>query len=644
MAAIIWVSTTGTTGAAGTEAAPVRTIQEAIDRAQPGTTIYVEAGVYTENLKINRVSGTAEAPIKIVAVDGPGTAEIRPASQARDTVEIEGVSHVTLDGFRIIGPTDDAMQAVHIHVKTTATTWVPPTYITIQNNTIIAGEGDGIKASKAEYIYVLNNTITKASGGEEGIDFVGVNHSVIANNLVSNLGHTGVVVKGGSLDILIQGNRIDGTAHSGIEIGGYTNLPNYWPGFLGTYAYEAKDIRFIGNTVVNTGGTAIRVMGAQNVDISGNTVQTDSTHMVTIDDSAVYHEAWLSSNVTFSGNTFGRTAWLTNRSAGTNIDTYNDPVVVTPPPVVVTPPPGGETPPPPSGETPPPVEPTPPAPPVTVNTINGTSSGNTLKGTAQNDLIDGKEGTDILYGYAGHDKLIGGLGKDTVYGGDGNDWLDGGADADTLKGENGDDVIFGGDGDDKLEGGTGNNYLDGGAGADKLYGGIGNDKLIGGEGNDLLEAAEGNDTLSGGGGNDQLFGRTGDDTMAGGDGNDMLDGGAGKDVMDGGAGTDTLVGRDGNDILTGGAGVDVLTGGAGADQFIFRPGGSRDTITDFSTTSGDQIGILGTGADDFSDLSLRSDGAGGTIVSQVIDGVATDMFVINNVAPTALASDDFFYF
>lgn len=622
----IWVSSTGASGAAGTQAAPVRTIQEAIDRAQPGTTIQVMAGVYTENLKINRVSGTADAPITIVSADGVGAAEIRPAVETRDTIEIEGVNYVTVDGFKIVGPVSDALQAIQIHVKTTATSWVPPTYITIQNNIIVAGEGDGIKGSKAEYLFLLNNTITKTTGDESGIDFVGVNHSVIANNTISSEQYIGIMIKGGSQDILIQGNRVDGTGTSGVEIGGYTNLSNYWPGFLGTYAYEAKDVRFIGNTVVNTGSTALRLIGAQNVEVSGNTIQTDSRYMVTVDDSAVYHEAWLSSDISFSNNNFGREAWLTNRSAGTGIDTVNESTATTPPPVVESPPPVVESP-----------------PPVVVNEITGTSSANTLKGTGGADSIDGLGGNDTLYGYDGDDELLGDSGNDTLYGGNGSDWLDGGIGADSLKGEDGDDYLFGGEGDDRLDGAAGNNTLDGGNGADKLYAGTGNDLLIGGQGNDLLEAGAGNDTLSGDGGGDKLYGRTGDDILLGGDGDDLLDGGADKDVIDGGAGADTLLGRDGNDVLSGGAGIDKLTGGGGADQFVFERDGGRDTITDFSTGGGDTIGIVGMGADDFSDIHLRSDGSGGTIVSVDVDGVATDIAVVSNVAPTALMPDDFFF-
>ena len=52
------VSTRGSDSAAGTAAAPLRTVQTAIDRATPGTTIKVHAGTYSEVLDI-KTSGTA---------------------------------------------------------------------------------------------------------------------------------------------------------------------------------------------------------------------------------------------------------------------------------------------------------------------------------------------------------------------------------------------------------------------------------------------------------------------------------------------------------------------------------------------------------------------------------------------------------
>lgn len=161
----------------------------------------------------------------------------------------------------------------------------------------------------------------------------------------------------------------------------------------------------------------------------------------------------------------------------------------------------------------------------------------------------------------------------------------------------------------------GNDSLQGNSGSDTLYGGSGDDTLLGGStGDAVFGVIDGNDYLSGGTGNDVLFGSLGNDTLIGGKGNDLLFGGLDNDRLYGGAGNDTLLG----DFLIPGEpsnDYDTLTGGAGADTFMlgitnstfsdflrFYLGDGYVTITDFSRSQGDQIGIADNA--NLSDYSL----------------------------------------
>ena len=73
----------------------------------------------------------------------------------------------------------------------------------------------------------------------------------------------------------------------------------------------------------------------------------------------------------------------------------------------------------------------------------------------------------------------------------------------------------------------------------------------------------------------------------------------------GGSGDDTIYGDAGADTLFGGIGADNLTGGADSDTFVYTasaqsndPGGTRDTITDFTTgTDHIKISLSGTHVD-----------------------------------------------
>jgi len=69
-------------------------------------------------------------------------------------------------------------------------------------------------------------------------------------------------------------------------------------------------------------------------------------------------------------------------------------------------------------------------------------------------------------------------------------------------------------------------------------------------------------------------------------------------ILSGGGDNDTLAGGAGNDDLKGGAGRDTMTGDSGSDDFIFasvsdtgKTSGTRDRITDFSTSGGDLIDL-----------------------------------------------------
>ena len=111
------------------------------------------------------------------------------------------------------------------------------------------------------------------------------------------------------------------------------------------------------------------------------------------------------------------------------------------------------------------------------------------------------------------------------------------------------------------------------------------------------------------------------DSVVGATGNDSLNGANGNDTLQGGNGEDTLIGGAGNDVLSGGRDDDTLTGDNGSDRFIFNdPSDGVDTITDFSLTQADTIGLSLSGFDN----NLSSIGGVGTalLASNFISGPA----------------------
>jgi hypothetical protein len=114
----LYVATNGSDSAAGTLAAPLRTIQRAVDLAQPGHTIFIRGGTYAPSTNIQVLkNGTSSQPITMrnyngerVVIDGenmpytPGAVDSSIPRPERGAIHIEG-DHWRLSGLEIIhGP------------------------------------------------------------------------------------------------------------------------------------------------------------------------------------------------------------------------------------------------------------------------------------------------------------------------------------------------------------------------------------------------------------------------------------------------------------------------------------------------------------------------------------------------------------
>ncbi|NYI05534.1 right-handed parallel beta-helix repeat-containing protein [Allostreptomyces psammosilenae] len=117
-ATALYVATNGNDGNPGTLAAPLRTIQRAVDLAEPGTVIEVRGGTYAPSTNIQLLeNGTSSQPITLrnhngerVIIDGenmpytPGAVGSTIPRTERGAIHIEG-DHWRLSGLEIIhGP------------------------------------------------------------------------------------------------------------------------------------------------------------------------------------------------------------------------------------------------------------------------------------------------------------------------------------------------------------------------------------------------------------------------------------------------------------------------------------------------------------------------------------------------------------
>ena len=223
---------------------------------------------------------------------------------------------------------------------------------------------------------------------------------------------------------------------------------------------------------------------------------------------------------------------------------------------------------------------------------------------------------DTFIGSGANEEVRGWFGMDSLNGGDGSDRLRGEQDNDTLNGDGGDDFLWGDAGSDTLNGGAGTDTacytysresvsinLTTGVHTGEAAG----DTFVSIERFQLTNQSTIADSFTGSAGADWVAGYKGADTLNGMDGNDTLNGGAHNDIINGGNGADKLIGELGND---------TLTGGADADTFWFNvPGFGSDVVTDFENGA-DVIRITGNpGVDDFSDLTITTNGSGWAVIT-----------------------------
>ncbi|MCX7255588.1 MAG: type I secretion C-terminal target domain-containing protein, partial [Polaromonas sp.] len=214
------------------------------------------------------------------------------------------------------------------------------------------------------------------------------------------------------------------------------------------------------------------------------------------------------------------------------------------------------------------------------------------------------------------DTLSGGDGSDTYYVDNAGDVV---SETNAVLSTGGNDLVFSSLSAYTLSANVENGRINT-TGTASLTGNALNNSLYAGAGSNVLDGAAGTDTVSyqyatagvtvslaitaaqatGGSGSDTLLNI---ENLTGGNYADKLTGSTGNNYLNGGAGNDILNGGAGNDILTGGLGADQLTGGTGADRFDFNlltetglTSTTWDTITDFKTSEGDKIDLLGVDA------------------------------------------------
>jgi len=284
------VAPTGDDAAAGTAAAPWKTLQTAAGKVVAGDTVTARAGTYA-GFKCDGKQGTAAARI-VFRSETKGAAKIDAAgtgADAQDWIQLNSCSYVTVDGFEvsgaprsgiaILGNTDDGSDARDV---------------VIQNNhshhnggPVAHGRHDGIFSGFALNLTIRDNETHDNS--EHGIYVSNAaDNPIIRGNLVHDVGVNCVQINadlstGGDGLIsnwLIEGNVVHGCGSAAFNLDGaiegalrnnlaYDCAKGGITLFQGDGAQASHDNVIVGNTIFNPAGSraALQVADGANDNV-----------------------------------------------------------------------------------------------------------------------------------------------------------------------------------------------------------------------------------------------------------------------------------------------------------------------------------------------------------------------------------------
>jgi hypothetical protein len=263
-AAALVVALNGDDGAEGTAAAPLRTIDAAAERAQPGDTVLVRTGTYEGDVH-TRASGTESGRIAFVA-ESPDT-RILGAGGAAGAWENDG-DYVDIMGFDISGPNEDGLfnRGSQVRLLKNRVHGVPGNCIYVQNSDYSLTDVDVLGnvtfdcgEDKLDHgIYVTHqrglvaNNISYASTGYGIQCWHACNNIAIANNLVFDNQEGGIVIGGEDEDVsngysLVANNIAVDNGREGIRESGESGDSN----------------RFVNNLLWGNDRDAIQINGGE---------------------------------------------------------------------------------------------------------------------------------------------------------------------------------------------------------------------------------------------------------------------------------------------------------------------------------------------------------------------------------------------
>jgi parallel beta-helix repeat protein len=327
-------------------------IQSSIDDARStDNTIHIEAGIFNEQITINKSVSLVGSGTNSTTIQAPGTLATDPLGR-QSIITVSGAGVVAnISNLTVAGPGPSACGSINygIFVNSGATANIFDDVITNirDNGSVLSGCQNGVAievgtGTNAASATINNNTIEGYQ--KNGITVAGSGSTAtITNNVVTGAGPTANIAQNGiqvsyGASAIVSGNTISGdyytpTSNESTGILVYQAAPgvqitnNNLTGSgnavteASIYIYDSDNAIITGNTIANSVAGGLYLDSSNNATISGNTITNSSGEG--IDVSGV-------NGATITGNTIGSNAddgiWIgnaSNISISNNIFTNN---------------------------------------------------------------------------------------------------------------------------------------------------------------------------------------------------------------------------------------------------------------------------------------------------------------------------------
>ncbi len=241
----------------------IKNVQEAANKALPGDTILVRAGIYTTPNYISNLQGTSDKWITITGAPGE---EVIFRGQTT-AIQFSDPAYLQISSLIFEGQTANG-----VNIDDGGSYDTPAKFIRISNcewrYINATGNNDMLKMSGVDNFWIYNCSFKNGSPGGSGIDMVGCHNGIVEKCKFESQGSNSIQTKGGSRNITIQKNLFINGGLRSLNIGGSTGLQYFRPQNVD---YEAMEIFVYSNIFIGS-QAPIAFVGAINCEVINNTI------------------------------------------------------------------------------------------------------------------------------------------------------------------------------------------------------------------------------------------------------------------------------------------------------------------------------------------------------------------------------------